>query len=280
MRGQLVIGAIGGDILGSRFERGNKTKSKLVELLHVDGHITDDTVMTVATMKWLIDGKKNPSNLSKEHLVKVMQDLGRKYLDVGYGKSFKKWLESENPQPYGSYANGSAMRISPIAYYPDKDCIVNLTIKNAGVSHNHSQAIRGALAVTRAMCLALRGWGKYEIVTSLTELFPEYDFKRRLENIRPDYKFDVSCQGSVPESIICFLEGDNYEDTVLNAISLGGDTDTMAAIAGGISDAYGKQDMCSTTRRFIISKIPADLLEIVTDFSKMFNDYNPSTSHE
>lgn len=271
MRGNLIIGAIGGDILGSRFEH-EPVKSKRVELLHDECTFTDDTVMMVAVMKWLLedDGR------TTEGLVKTMKELGARYPDAGYGATFWRWLKKEDPQPYGSWGNGSAMRVSPVAYAASSlDEALELAIITASVSHDHVEGIKGAKAVAAAMFMALLGMRKYKMVAKLKELFPSYDLSRELDTIRPDYKFDVSCQGSVPESLIAFLEGGNYEDTVLNAISLGGDADTMAAIAGGISEAYSKEDMYETTRKFIISKIPQDLLEIVTAFSEKYNGYIP-----
>lgn len=227
-----IIGAISGDIIGSTREFYS-IKTKDFDLFEFDSIFTDDTIMTLAVAKWLCENKD-----SKEVLIKNLQYYGNMYPNAGYGASFGGWLTQESPEPYDSWANGSAMRVSPCAWVADSlEESQELARLSAIISHDHPEGIKGALATSDAIYMARTGESKSEIKRHIEETY-EYDLSRTVDEIRPTYSFDVSCAGSVPESIICFLEAEDFEDTVRNAVSLGGDADTQAAIAGSIASAY------------------------------------------
>ena len=227
-----IKGAICGDIIGSTFEV-NSIKSKEFELFEFGSTFTDDTVMTIAVANWLIKDKN-----SKEVLINELKYFGNKYPNSGYGGMFRRWLKDSNSKPYGSWANGSAMRVSACAYMGKSLKEVNkLAYTSAIVTHNHPEGIKGAQSVADATYLALKGESKNNIKKHVEKNY-EYDLSNTFDKIRPDYLFDVSCAGSVPESIICFLEAEDYEDAIRNAISLGGDADTQASICGSIAGAY------------------------------------------
>lgn len=230
-----MLGAIAGDIIGSVYEF---TGQKLCdfEMLPKGSRFTDDSVMTVAVAHWLshCDEEGNTDH-SKGHLIRCMQTLGHEYPFAGYGSSFNAWLWCDNPRPYNSWGNGAAMRVSPVGLYAETlDEALELAKISAEVSHNHPEGIKGAQAVASAVWMAKHGCTKDEIRDYIMVRF-HYDLMRTVDEIRPGYKWDVSCQGSVPESIICFLEGIDFEDVVRLAVSLGGDADTMACIAGSIA---------------------------------------------
>ena len=189
--------------------------------------------MTLASASWLITDK-NDTNI----LIKKLQKFGNDYPNVGYGGNFSLWLKDNNPKPYNSWGNGSAMRVSPVSWISDtlSEC-ENLAKNSAIVTHNHPEGIKGAQAIASAVFLAKIGKSKSKIKNYIENKY-DYDLDRCLDEIRPKYSFDVSCQGSVPESIISFLEADNFEDCIRNAVSLGGDADTQAAIARSIGSAY------------------------------------------
>lgn len=214
--------------MGSRFERGN-WKGKSFELYTSKSHFTDDTVMTIAVADWL---------LHERDLEEAMRYWGRKYPLAGYGGNFKLWLAGIKQGPYGSWGNGSAMRVSPVGWLARglEECL-DLAGKSAAVTHDHPEGIKGAKAIAGAIYLARTGASKADIKDWIQAEF-SYDLERRLDDIRPHYTFDVSCQGSVPESIIAFLEATGLEDAIRNAISIGGDTDTLACMAGSIAEAY------------------------------------------
>lgn len=225
-----MLGAIAGDILGSFYEH-SRLKFYDIKLLCKRSNFTDDTVMTLAVASWLMTSPDR----SKADLIRLMVEFGRAYPRAGYGYNFKKWLNSDNPQPYNSWGNGAAMRVSPCGLYAATlDEALELAKITAEVSHNHPEGIKGAQAVAAAVWMAKHCHSKEEIRGYITERFG-YDLTRTVEEIRPDYMWELSCQGSVPESIICFLECKDYEDAVRLAISLGGDADTMACIAGSIA---------------------------------------------
>ena len=227
-----VIGAICGDIIGSTFER-NPHKSKDFELFREGSRFTDDTIMTLAVANWL-----NIDKTSKDILIREVKYFGNKYPHAGYGGMFIKWLCDDTSKPYGSWANGSAMRVSACAYFGDdlKE-VQDLAYTSASITHNHPEAIKGALSVADGVYLAENGAGKSKIKKHIEHEYG-YDLDYNVDEIRPDYEFDVSCQGSVPESIICFLDAKDFEDAIRNAVSLGGDADTQAAICGSITGAY------------------------------------------
>lgn len=257
-----IIGAICGDIIGSSREfRPQKTK----DFSLYDGYstFTDDTVMTLAIASWLIKDKS-----SKEVLISEIRKFGLKYPNAGYGGMFMNWLNQDNPEPYGSWANGSAMRVSPVSWVADSlEESQKLAKMSAIVTHNHPEGINGALATNDAIYLARNSFTKEKIKKHIEDNY-RYDLNRKLDDIRPDYKFDVSCKGSVPESIICFLEAEDYEDTIRNAVSLGGDADTQAAIAGGIASAYW--DVPSKIAARGIKRLDYNLLEVFLEFREKY----------
>ncbi len=227
-----IIGAICGDIIGSPYEF-HSIKTKEFDLFNNRSQFTDDTVMTLAIAKWLCEDKD-----SKEVLIKNLKLFGSYYPNAGYGGRFIHWIFDESSKPYGSWGNGSAMRVSPCVWAADSfEEAQKLARLSSVVTHDHPEGIKGALATSDAIYLARAGSSKDEIKSHVEKEYG-YNLSISLDEIRPTYDFDVSCQGSVPESIICFLEAKDFEDTIRNAVSLGGDADTQAAIAGSIASAY------------------------------------------
>lgn len=223
-----MLGAIAGDIIGSRFEHAG-IKSKDFELFNRQSVFTDDTVLTVAVADSL---------LHKIPYFKKFREYFHAYPAAGYGGRFRRWARSPQPASYGSYGNGSAMRVSPIAWYYDTlDDVLEEALHSAEMTHNHPEGIRGAQAAAAAVFMARRGDEKQQIREYIQDSFA-YDLSLTLDEIRPGYKFDVSCQGSVPHAILAFLESTDFEDAIRNAVSLGGDSDTQACIAGSIAEAY------------------------------------------
>ena len=246
-----MYGAILGDIIGSPYEfsKLKKKKAKDFPLFSRFSRFTDDSVMTMAVAEALMiavdEGVISSSgadisaeNAVKELLVDSLKKWGRTYPNAGYGGRFFNWLFSEDREPYYSYGNGSAMRVSSAGWlFEDLDTTRLVARWTAEVTHDHPEGIKGAESTAACIYLARTGHDKAYIKKYVVREFG-YDLERTCDGIRPGYYFDVSCQGSVPESIISFLEGEEYEDTVRNAVSLGGDTDTMGCIAGGIAEAY------------------------------------------
>ncbi|MCX6782035.1 MAG: ADP-ribosylglycohydrolase family protein [Candidatus Magasanikbacteria bacterium] len=250
-----MLGAIAGDIIGSVYE-WNNIKTTDFPLFSDRSHFTDDTVMTVAVAECLISGK--------DYFL-TFKEIGQKYPDAGYGDAFRQWLFSRQTEPNNSFGNGAAMRISPIGFFfNDLDSVLSKAVKCTNITHDHPEARKGAQAVAAAIFLARTGKTKAEIKDYVEKSFG-YDLSRRLDDIRPNYKFDASCQGSVPEAIIAFLESTDYEDTVRKAVSLGGDSDTIACITGGIAEAFYKgvpNDIITKTRALLTP----DLLDVVDKF--------------
>lgn len=263
-----MLGAIIGDIVGSRFEsRYKRIKKTDFELFTKDSKFTDDTVLTVTVADWLMRDKGN----RPETLVKLMQTYGRMYPRAGFSHATKAWLSSEDPQPYGSFTNGAAMRVSPIGWaFDSMEETLEAAKRSAEVSHNSEQGITAAQAVSTTIFMARHHASKAEIKTYIEQNF-HYDLERSIEEIRPKYGFDYSCEGSVPEAIIAFLDGEDYESTVRLAISLGGDSDTQACIAGGIAEAYYGMIPKEITSK-AIHKLPSQFRQIVLDFA-MKTDY-------
>ena len=257
-----IIGAIAGDIIGSVYEH-NVIKTKDFELFNSRSQFTDDTVMTLAIAKWLCADKD-----SKDVLIRNLKYFGNLYPNAGYGGRFMKWLAQESPEPYGSWGNGSAMRVSPCAWVADSlEEAQDLARTSAIVTHDHPEGVKGALATCDAIYLARVGASKDEIRDHI-EVRYDYDLSFTVDEIRPDYKFEISCQRSVPESIVCFLDARDYEDTIRNAISLGGDADTLAAIAGSIASAYW--DVSKNIAYKSIYRLDYTLLNVFIDFEEKF----------
>lgn len=255
-----MLGAIAGDTIGSIYEGHGKTKREDFFLFDPSCTFTDDTVMTVATA-WAI--------LHARPYDEAYLRFGRTHPHRGYGGSFRQWLRSERPVPYGSWGNGSAMRVSPVGFaFDDEELVLEEAARSAAVTHDHPEGIKGAQAVALAVYLARTGHHK-ESIREAIEMRFRYDLRRTVEAIRPAYRFDVSCQGSVPEAIIAFLDSASYEDAVRKAISLGGDADTQACIAGAIAEAfYG--GVPADIEAFAMERLTMDLAEVVGTFRERF----------
>jgi ADP-ribosylglycohydrolase len=253
-----LIGAIAGDMIGSVYERF-PIKHKTFDLL-VSG-FTDDTVLTLAVANAILHGVDYASSIKR---------FAQKYPHLPYGGSFRRWIWEWENTPYRSFGNGSAMRVSPVGFAFDSvEEVLNEAGRSAEVTHNHPEGIKGARATALAVYLARIGETKDTIRQEIKATFA-YDLDRRLDDIRPHYGFDVTCQGSVPESIIAFLDSIDFEDAIRNAISLGGDADTMACIAGGIAQAFYKK-IPETIVRDVINKLPLDLGEILGAFNHKYD---------
>lgn len=225
-----MLGALVGDIIGSVYEFRN-TKSMDFELFCHFSSFTDDSVMTLAVAKWLMEDEAHTIN----YLIGCMQELGNRYPGAGYGGNFSWWLRQEEPKPYNSWGNGAGMRVSPVGLYAKTlDEALALAAVTASVSHNHPEGVKGAQAIAASVFLCKQGKSKAEIKEYVEKTF-FYNLDRTINEIRPTYDFDVSCQGSVPEAIIAFLEGNSFEEVIRLAISLGGDSDTIGCMAGAIA---------------------------------------------
>ena len=229
----MLYGTIFGDIAGSTYEF-RACKNYNFTTVPEKSRFTDDTVMTLAVASWLM---KDPNDINV--LVKEMQYFGNRYPRAGYGGMFRKWLIKEDPEPYNSFGNGSAMRVSPCAWVAKSlEEAENLAKKSAIVTHNHPEGVKGAQATAAAIYLARVGKTKEQIKDYIESKYG-YNLSRTIKEIKESgYKFDSTCQGSVPESIVAFLEGNSYEEVIRLAIYLGGDADTQAAIAGSIAEAF------------------------------------------
>jgi ADP-ribosyl-[dinitrogen reductase] hydrolase len=254
----LLIGTIAGDMIGAPYERMKAAKLIGMPLFNRRFSFSDDTVMTIATASKLV----NNSDYTTEY-----QRFGRKYPNRGYGGMFMQWIKNDHPEPYNSYGNGSGMRVSPVAYFFETlEEVLAEAEASASVTHNHPEGIKGAQAIAAAVFMARKGHSKAEIKAFIEERF-EYNLNRTLDEIRPTYTFDVTCQGSVPEAIIAFLESADFEDCVRLAISIGGDTDTIAAMAGGIAEAfYG--GVPSHIYDEVVSRLPEEMIKVLSDFAE------------
>ena len=259
-----MYGAILGDMIGApyEFDRGNKTKE--FPLFVRESRFTDDSVMTIAVAEALMDAKDGTPDEIREAVVRSMQKWGRKYPDAGYGGKFYWWLKDNDPQPYGSWGNGSAMRVSSAGWLLDTLEKTRETARlTAEVTHNHPEGIKGAEATAAAVFLARTGSAKEEIREYVVRELA-YDLSRTCDEIRPGYYHVSSCQQTVPEAITAFLEGTDFEDVIRTAVSLGGDCDTLTCIAGGIAEAfYGVPEELRAECR---KRLPEDMLEVLDRF--------------
>jgi ADP-ribosyl-[dinitrogen reductase] hydrolase len=241
-----LLGAIIGDIVGSRFE-GSNHKGKDFELFDEECRATDDSVMTLAIAKAIMetekimnsedDGMNDYYSLLEKMTVRCMQEIGRKYPYVGYGWWFGYWIFSDDPKPYNSFGNGAAMRISPVGHIAITESdVIKLSEVVTAVTHNHKEGIKGAEAVAMAIYMVRHGYTKEEIRQRIERDYYPLDFT--IEGIKDTYLFDASCQNTVPQAIVAFLESVSFEDAIRNAVSIGGDSDTIAAITGSIAEAY------------------------------------------
>lgn len=252
------IGAIVGDIIGSIYEFDN-IKTKTFPLFGDGNEFTDDTIMTIATMKALLDGGTN------ENFTFNYQLFGNKY-PSSYGVRFQNWLVSNNPEPYSSWGNGSAMRISPVAWvYDDIAKVEEIAKISASITHNHPEGIKGAQATAAAIFLARKGSTKQEIKKYIESKYG-YILDFTLDEIRPRYTFDESCEGTVPPAIVAFLESMSFEDALRNAISIGGDSDTLAAITGSIAEAY-YGEIPESLEKALVQYLPNELMTHVKRFT-------------
>lgn len=265
-----MYGAIIGDIVGSVYEFSPK-KTKDFPLFSAKCEVTDDTIMTVAVAEVLLglDGNEREEEI-KSRFVQAMKTWGHKYPWGGYGGRFNAWLQSDSSEPYNSLGNGSAMRVSPCGWlYNDMETTRKMARLSAEVTHNHPEGIKGAEAIAAAIFMARKGASKEEIKEFVETEFG-YDLGKTCDQIRPDCVFDETCPVSVPEAIIAFLDSTDYEDVIRNAVSLGADADTQAAIAGSIAEAfYGIPDeLIEQAKAFI----PEDIQKVVELFSGILND--------
>ena len=287
--GRNMLGALVGDMVGSVFEWDN-VKSVEFPLFADKSTFTDDSVMTIAVAHALLraggrmpdrgagpsatafasqaGASESPDGINRVILrravVASMQGFGRRYYDAGYGGKFHKWLRTPDPKPYNSWGNGSAMRVSPVGWAARSvEEAELLALETAQVTHNHPEGIKGAQAAAACVFLAREGYDNADI-RSYVECNHGYDLGFRIDDIRIGYEFDVSCQGSVPHAIVAFLESDGFEDAIRRAVSIGGDSDTIAAITGGIAHArYGiPQAIADEVRR----RLPHDLLDGIDQF--------------
>ncbi len=258
-----MLGAICGDIVGSIYE-ANNIKEKKFDFFNDSCRFTDDSVMTAAISKACCKYVENKDQEEFKHnCVRYMQDLGKKHINAGYGGTFIYWLLSDNPKPYNSYGNGSAMRVSPVAWVSETlEEAEKLAKLSAEVTHNHPYGIAGAQAVSGSIWIMLHGGNKESVKKYIESNYYQLDFK--IDDIREEYKFDVTCQGSVPQAIEAFIESENYEDAIRNAISIGGDSDTIAAIAGSLAEAY--YGIPEEIKKSTMSYLDTDLKTCVINF--------------
>jgi ADP-ribosylglycohydrolase len=257
-----MLGAIAGDVIGSVCEGDNVRSVDFGPLFQRFSRPTDDTVLTCAVAEWVLRG-------AGDDLPDRLKSWFRQFPYAGYGGTFIKWASSSTRSPYNSWGNGSAMRVSPVGYAFDTlEQTLELAQRSAEVTHNHREGIKGAQATAACVYLARTGACKAEIRELIEGRFG-YDLSRRLDDVRPGYGFDVSCQGSVPEAILAFLEWEDWEDAVRKAISLGGDSDTIACIAGGIAAAFYGGVPCEI-RAEVEVRLPPQMRAILTDFLLSF----------
>jgi len=257
-RSMVLLGAVAGDVIGSVYEF-LRIKTKDFDLFSPETRFTDDSVLTIASAYAILHGEDYDT---------VYRYFGRRYPNADYGGSFNKWLWDKYPEPYNSWGNGAAMRVSPVGFaYNTMGEVLEGAIGSAQVTHNHPEGLRGAQTTAVAIFLARNGESKSEIKKEIETRFG-YDLSIPLDKIRPDYEFDVSCQGTVPPAMIAFLESNDYEDAVRNAISLGGDADTLACICGSIAYAfYGHipEDIVSE----VIKRLPDEFLDVICQFDSL-----------
>jgi ADP-ribosylglycohydrolase len=255
-----MIGAIAGDIIGSVYERHN-IKIADFPLFNPSSTFTDDTVLTVAIADAILSGSGYAGKLKEYY---------RRYPERGYGPGFRRWAASERTTPYNSSGNGSAMRVSPVGVAFDTlEEVLREAKRSAEVTHNHPEGIKGAQAIGSAVFLARKGASKEEIKTYVRETF-HYNLNETVDSMRIDYSFDMTCEGSVPQAVTAFLESEGYEDAIRKAISIGGDSDTIACMAGGIAEAFYRgvpRDIAD----FALSRLDDALREVIALFEQTYS---------
>ncbi|WP_107995570.1 ADP-ribosylglycohydrolase family protein [Trichococcus paludicola] len=274
-----MLGAIIGDIVGSRFEWHNH-KDKEFELFTEDCRLTDDSIMTLAVAKALMETENAMESVASRQernseyyvllekmSIQHMQAFGRRFPDCGFSRAFYQWIISDNPQPYHSFGNGAAMRISPVAYVgrTQKE-IQHFSETVTGVSHNHAEGLKGAEATATVIFMARKGASKDEIKNRIAdEYYP-------LDRIRDSYRFTTDCQATVPQAIEAFLESTSFEDAIRNAVSIGGDSDTLAAIAGALAEAF--YGIPEPIKERALSYFDAELLSVYEDWVRFIKYIN------
>ena len=261
-----MIGSIIGDIVGSVYEfTPNNIKTKQFEFFNPNGSYTDDSILTFATADWLLHGGEVAHYYSK---------YGEKYPWPmgGYGGGFKLWLvrsiRQQDYRPYNSCGNGSAMRVGPVGWAFDTiEEILAKAKESAECTHNHPEGIKGAQATALAIMMARHGCDKNEIRSEIEKRF-EYDLQFTCEQIRPTYTWGGTCQDSVPQAIVAFLDGEDYEDSIRNAISIGGDSDTIGCITGSIAEAYF--GVPADLRNSAMNYLPEAFQSIISEFENKF----------
>jgi ADP-ribosylglycohydrolase len=259
-----LMGAISGDIIGSRFE-AHPHKSIDFELFTSDSRFTDDSVLTIAIADAILSGRSYEDSLL---------DYGRRYPRAGYGAFFRQWLSSTHPRPYNSFGNGSAMRVSPVAWgFGSVPEVLQEALRSAEPTHNHLEGIKGAQAVALAIYLAREGEDKEDIRYELYRRFG-YNLDFSIDQLRPTYIYDITCQGTVPPALVAFFESSSFEEAIRLAVSLGGDSDTLAAITGSIAEAYygGIPELIVNEVKSIL---PAEFWSIIEAFSAKYGKNNP-----
>ena len=260
-----MYGAILGDIIGSPYEFDQGNKSKDFSLFSEKSTFTDDTVMTIAVAEATMD-LLCEAHGGRAKMIASLKKFGRMFPRAGYGSMFRRWLQWDEPQPYGSYGNGSAMRVSSVAWLFDElDSVRAVARLSAEVSHNHPEGLKGAEATASAIFLARTGSTKAEIKNYIEENF-DYNFSRTCDEIRPNYHHVETCQETVPEAITAFLEGESFEDVIRTAVSLGGDCDTLTCIAGSIAEGY--YGVPEELKQECRGRLPNPLREVLDRFDK------------
>lgn len=269
-----MYGALLGDIIGSPFEFDMGNKSKEFPLFSKNSTFTDDSVMTIAVGNAFLDAQPNADiEWIRHRLISSMKQYGRRFPRAGYGGMFRRWLKCDEPQPYGSFGNGSAMRVSSAAWlFNDLETVRSMARLSAEVSHNHPEGIKGAEATASAIFLARTGSTKEEIKAYIVDNFG-YNLSRTCDEIRPGYHHVETCQETVPEAITAFLEGESFEDVIRTAVSLGGDCDTLTCIAGSIAEGfYGIPEELKQECR---NRLPEELRKVLDQYDSWLNqDYN------
>lgn len=260
-----MLGAMIGDIVGSRFEFNN-IKTKVFELFTPECFATDDSIMTLAIAKAIMESKPDHSDLGL-CAVRAMQEVGRPYPHCGYGGRFIEWMYSENPQPYNSFGNGAAMRVSPCGFAASSlEEAKAMSRAVTEVTHNHPEGIKGAEATTVAVCMARTGMSMQKIRDEIDAHYYPMDFT--LDSIRGTYRFNETCQQTVPQALMAFFESNDFESAIRNAVSIGGDSDTLAAITGGVAQAY--YGVPRALREKALGYLDKRMLAILTAFEKKF----------
>ncbi len=278
-----MFGALVGDIIGSHFEFNN-TKSKDFAFFNEDTRFTDDSVLTLAISKYFL---KFPKEINKNELIKIIKETAQKYINAGYGPSFLRWINSNSSLPYNSYGNGAAMRVSPVAYVSNSlDETIKLSDFVTSITHNHEEGLKGARCIATSIYLLLHGATKSEVNEYVEKNYYQLNFD--YENLVQNYKFEISCQKSVPQAIYIFLISKNYIDALRNAISIGGDSDTISDMVLALSEAYylnknnkegyaiisnlsqEKREEITKLNSVALSYLTSDLLKICKVFNKKY----------